>query len=315
MLTAFVIEEGKLGRLEDLSEGTREGGILWLDLCESSAEERRQAESLGPQRLPQAEEFEEIEASSRSYVDAHAIHLSSLFLRRSEGRVETLNAALVLSTDRLVTVHEREVPAIRLLRMRARLMHGIADPVDLVHQLFEIKLDDLADTLEEAHQALDAIGMESLHETKGSELGQLVARLTRFEHLNSKIRLCLLDSQRDLAFLSRHGGLTDEQQKQHDMLQLDTESLLPHCNFLFEKVGFLLQAAHGAINIHQNQTIKFLSVVAVVFMPPTLIASVYGMNFENMPELSQPFGYPLALTFMVVSAIAPYTWFRRKGWL
>ncbi|TCO78218.1 magnesium/cobalt transporter CorA [Chromatocurvus halotolerans] len=315
MLTAFVIEEGNLARLDDLGDVAREARILWLDLCESSTEERRQAEGLGPQRLPQAEEFEEIEASSRSYVDTHGLHLSSLFLRRSEGRLETVNAALVLSADRLVTVHEREVPAIRLLRMRARLMHGIADPLDLVHQLFEIKLDDLADTLEETHQALDAIGMESLHKTESDELGQLVARLTRFEHFNSKVRLCLLDSQRDLAFLSRHGRLTDEQQKQHDMLQLDTESLLPHCDFLFEKVGFLLQAAHGAINIQQNQTIKFLSVVAVVFMPPTLIASVYGMNFEDMPELSQPFGYPLVLAFMVVSAIAPYAWFRRQGWL
>lgn len=314
MLTLFSLTESGLQRGDPAMAADRLGEAFWIDLAEPSEEERARVEHLHHLGLPDAEDLEEIEASSRSYVDARGLHISSLFLRRVEGRVETVNAAVLITTDRLITIHEPEVPAVRLLRMRAPRLGGLSTPLDLVQELYEIKLDDLADTLEEIHQDLDALGVGALA-SPGTDMAAMIDRLTQLEHLNSKVRLCLVDAQRDLVFLARHGGLDKAQRRAIDTLQRDADSLLPHCTFLFEKVGFLLQALQGAINIQQNQIIKIFSVIAVVFLPPTLVASSYGMNFEFMPELAWPLGYPFALVLMVLSALAPYLWFRRKGWL
>lgn len=314
MLTIFAHEKGRLRKLDDASHSDAVMQAFWIDLCEPSAQEREQVEMAHWQELPDADDLEEIEASARSYVDSEGLHISSLFLRRVDGRADTVNVALLITPERLVTIHEPEVPAVRLLRMRARRMTDINTPIELVQALYEIKLDDLADTLEQIHEGLDSLGTDVLN-AEDDSAAYLIDSLTRREHLNSKVRLCLVDAQRDLAFLARHGALQKDQRRAIETLQRDADSLLPHCTFLFEKVGFLLQALHGAINIRQNRIIKFFSVIAVVFLPPTLVASSYGMNFRFMPELDWRIGYPLALLLMVISAVAPYLLFKRKGWL
>ena len=144
--------------------------------------------------------------------------------------------------------------------------------------------------------------------------------LAQHEDLNGKVRLCLMDARRDLTYLLRNAVAEDSRQSKTHAKRLrnligDIDALLPHNNFLFEKVNFLLQAAQGFINIEQNQIIKIFSVAAVGMMPPTLIASIYGMNFHVMPELSWTFGYPIAIGSMIVSALLPYLYFKRRGWL
>jgi magnesium transporter len=124
-----------------------------------------------------------------------------------------------------------------------------------------------------------------------------------------------MDTQRALAFLQRRGRGDETVRDWIREILRDIDSLLPHNTFLFEKVNFLMNAAMGLINIEQNQIIKIFSIAAVVFLPPTLIASIYGMNFDVMPELHWWWGYPLALCAMVLSGIAPYWYFKRKGWL
>lgn len=300
--------------MPDAFDGHSLARAFWIDLAEPTPEERALVESLHRQELPDAEDLQEIEASSRSFVDEQGLHISSLFLRRIEGRDETVNAALLLTGERLVTLHEPEISALRLLRMRADRRLTVTTPLDLLQELYEIKLDDLADSLEEVHEALDEIGQTAL-QRQGKDMRRVIDDLTRLEHRNSKVRLCLLDAQRDLVFLIRHGGLEKGQRRRVEGLLRDADSLLPHCAFLFEKVGFLLQALQGSINIEQNQIIKIFSVVAVIFLPPTLIASIYGMNFTVMPELQWPWGYPFAILLMVLSGLAPYVFFKRKGWL
>lgn len=314
MLTAFVNDANHLNRLSEEDAAADLSRSCWIDLAEPTEQERRLVETLQQQHLPNADEMEAIEASSRFSADGQDLRISSLFLRRLEGRVETVSVALLISPQRLISVHDPEVAALRLLRIRAPKLTGLLDPLHLVQVLYEIKVDDLADTLEEIHEEIDALGMTML-ELPGTGSAEIINRLTQLEHLNSKVRLCLLDTQRDCTFLLRHDALDKNQRKAIDRLQRDAESLLPHCSFLFEKVGFLMQALQGAINIQQNQIIKFFSVIAVVFLPPTLVASSYGMNFEFMPELRWPFGYPMALGLMVLSAVTPYLVFRRKGWL
>lgn len=314
MLTAFVKRGNHLTRLGEATAASDLADADWIDLAEPTDEERLLVEQLHQQHLPDADELEEIEASSRFSADSRGLRISSLFLRRLEGKVETVSVALLISPQRLISVHDPEVAALRLLRIRVPKQSGLLDPLHLVQLLFEIKVDDLADTLEEIHEELDALGMTMLGR-QGADSAEVINRLTQLEHLNSKVRLCLLDTQRDCTFLLRHDVLDKAQRRAIERLQHDAESLLPHCSFLFEKVGFLMQALQGAISIQQNQIIKFFSVIAVVFLPPTLVASSYGMNFDIMPELHWPYGYPMALGLMVLSAVAPYLVFRKKGWL
>ena len=148
-----------------------------------------------------------------------------------------------------------------------------------------------------------------------TELGQNLATRPELEDIGWKVRLCLMDTQRALNFLVRKARLPAGQLEQAREILRDIESLLPHNESLFQKVNFLMQAAMGFINIEQNRIIKIFSVVSVVFLPPTLVASSYGMNFEFMPELRWSFGYPGAIVFMILAGLAPYLYFKRKNWL
>ncbi|HCJ1491041.1 TPA: hypothetical protein NQP44_003750 [Klebsiella pneumoniae] len=148
-----------------------------------------------------------------------------------------------------------------------------------------------------------------------TELGQNLATRPELEDIGWKVRLCLMDTQRALNFLVRKARLPAGQLEQAREILRDIESLLPHNESLFQKVNFLMQAAMGFINIEQNRIIKIFSVVSVVFLPPTLVASSYGMNFEFMPELHWSFGYPGAIVFMMLAGLAPYLYFKRKNWL
>lgn len=316
MLNTYVI--GDAGHLlpADISvEPSALERALWLDLIDPSDEELATVAALLRQQLPDPEDVEEIEASSRFYEDEAGLHIHSLFLHEVEGRPRNTSVAFTLTDARLITLREREIPAFRLLRMRARHHLPLArSPVYMVLSLFEIKIDDLADVLEELYHGLETVSAQVL-EKSDADLEEALDALARSEDTNGKVRLCLMDTQRALTFLLRRGRLDSEQINWARDLLHDIESLLSHNNFVFDKVNFLMTAAQGFINIEQNQIIKIFSIAAVVFLPPTLVASIYGMNFEFMPELRWPWGYPLALGLMVVAGAAPYWYFKRKGWL
>ena len=289
---------------------------LWLDLVDPSDEERRLVEMQNRQSLPETGDVEEIEASARSYQDEDGgIHVHSMFLHHVEDRPRNTTVAFTLSGDQLITLREREIPAFRLLRMRAKRQKGLVqDGVAILLALFEIKIDDLADTLEEVYTGLENTSNSVLEENDNA-IEDAIDELARHEDTNGKVRLCLMDTQRALTFLLRHGKLATEHAKVARELLRDIESLLPHNSFVFDKINFLMDAALGFINIQQNQIIKIFSIAAVVFLPPTLVASAYGMNFEFMPELDWLLGYPWAIGLMILSGIAPYWYFKSKGWL
>ena len=293
---------------------------LWIDVVDPSPEERQWVSSVIRRPFDDAPDADEIESSARSYVDEAGAHVSTLFLHRVEGRPENTNVAVVVRPDRLVTVHDRDVPALRLLRMTVRRdPRMLADPIGLLIQLFETAVDDLGDTLQELYFGLEATGRR-VFEEGDADMEATLDALVQHEDLNGKARLCLMDARRDLTYLLRNAVDEDSRMAAAHSRRLrnligDIDALLPHNNFLFEKVNFLMQAAQGFINIEQNQIIKIFSVAAVALMPPTLIASIYGMNFHVMPELTWTFGYPIAIGLMIASAMLPYFYFKRRGWL
>jgi len=156
-----------------------------------------------------------------------------------------------------------------------------------------------------------------LEERRGTdkEAADFIARVAKQEELNGTIRRNLMDSRRALSYLSRERLLEKSQLKVAQQILRDIESLDGHTAFIFDKINFLMDAIIGFININQNKVVKIFSVAAVAMLPPTLIASIYGMNFEYMPELSQKWGYPFSLALMLISVTVPFWYFRRKGWL
>jgi len=318
MLRLFTSENGLLREKRLQTPPTQEtlSQLLWIDAIDPSDEERNRIEQLLNAELPDSNDVEEIEASARFFEDANGLHIHSLFLSQEEGRHITTTVAFILQPQRLITFREEEIADFRLLRMRARHGRILANnPKELLVTIFEQKVENLADTLEDLHRRLEDVSSLVLEE-ENSDLEEAIDLLAKIENSNGRIRLCLMDTQRALSYLLRPQRQIDPELHEtcREMLR-DIETLMTHTSFVFEKVNFLMDSAQGFINIQQNQIIKIFSIAAVVFLPPTLVASIYGMNFEHMPELQWELGYPFALLMMIVSGVAPYIYFKRKGWL
>ncbi|NAW80820.1 magnesium/cobalt transporter CorA [Vibrio sp. V43_P6S15P86] len=287
----------------------------WIDAHEPTDEERELISSLLRIELPESEDVEEIETSARCFIDTAGIHVHSLFLSPTEGRHNTVTVACILQNKRLITIREGEVADFRLLRLRARKGQIRCEDVDsLLVTLLEQKVENHADTLEDIHRQLEKVSHDVL-ENDDADLEECISRLARLEDSNGKVRLCLMDTQRDISFLLRHLKSRNDHRETLSEISRDIEALMSHTTFLFDKINFLMDSTQGFINIEQNQIIKIFSIAAVVFLPPTVIASIYGMNFEFMPELDWIGGYPWALGLMLASGFAPYFYFKRKGWL
>ncbi len=318
MMRAYSIEQEHLVEceLEPQTAATTLREVAWIDLQEPNDEERWLVESLYPESLPDAHEVEEIESSARYFIEGSDIHVHSLFLYQSEGRHQTCTVAFTLKKDRLLSIRDTELADFRLMRLRAR--RGWIEthsPLQVLTSLLDQKVDNLADQLEDLHRNLEAVSTLVLEKRDSAEMEGSLDKLSRLEDSNGKMRLVLMDTQRSISFLLRHIREFPQEQESCRELLRDLDTLMSHANFMFEKINFLMDAALGFINIQQNQIIKTFSIAAVVFLPPTLVASIYGMNFDHMPELEWLLGYPWALGLMVLSGIAPYWYFKRKGWL
>lgn len=289
---------------------------VWIDAHEPSEAEREELNTFLRTELPESDDVDEIEFSARYFQDSAGIHVHSLFLAPGEGgRHNTATVAFILQEKRLLTVREGDLADFRLLRMRARRGQVfVASPQDLMITMFEQKVENLADALEDIHRKLEDVSHMVL-EDPDSELEDAIERLAKLEDSNGKIRLCLMDTQRSISFLQRHLREHFELQETAREIKRDVDTLMSHTAFLFDKINFLMDSTQGFINIEQSQIIKTFSIAAVVFLPPTVIASLYGMNFEFMPELQWRYGYAWAIGIMILSGIAPYWYFKRKDWL
>ncbi|KXS51050.1 magnesium/cobalt transporter CorA [Marinobacter persicus] len=317
MLRFYKIQDGLIKEL-DVPEDEQRAYLKqadWIDACEPTEDERQLLQTLVKSDIPAFDDVEEIEASARCFVDHAGVHVHSLFLNLADGRHNTVSVAFILQKNCLITIRETELADFRLLRMRARREQVEArDASEMLVTILDQKVENHADGLEDLHRQLENVSYLVL-EDEDAELDDAISQLAKLEDSNGKTRLCLMDTQRNLSFLLRHLQKEGEIRETLREINRDIETLMSHTTFLFDKINFLMDSTQGFINIEQNQIIKIFSIAAVVFLPPTLIASIYGMNFQHMPELDWPWAYPMALGLMVLAAFAPYWYFKRKGWL
>ncbi|PHV07699.1 magnesium and cobalt transport protein CorA [Janthinobacterium sp. BJB412] len=321
MINVFVLQNGRLNQVPiDSREDLENVEPVWVDLTDPNDDERAWVKAIYGVTLPGEDEVKDIEASARYYEAENGdLHLRTDFLlEEDDGPSRIVTVAFILARKMLFSVHTDDLPVFRLVRMRARSRPGsIADYMDVLLDLYATDAEYSADALEGIYQNLEEVSGRVLQEEfTDQDAAAALNAIAHEEDLNGRIRRNMMDTRRAVSFLMRGRLLNAEQFEEARQILRDIESLDGHTSFLFDKINFLMDATVGFININQNKIIKIFSVASVAFLPPTLIASIYGMNFKGwFPELEWSLGYPFALALMVTSAIAPFWYFRRRGWL
>ncbi len=327
MLNVFTLVNGRLFQEEiDSLEELSKFQPVWVDLESPTLEEKRWVKQYFGLSIPEDAMDEDIEESARFYEEDNGeLHIRSDFLIDDHDQPRTVRVAFILNQHNaelrsrgvLFSIHDEDVPVFRLLRMRARRAPGlIEDAKEVLLKLFDADAEYSADTLEDIYDQLERAGKLVLSgDVTDAVAGEVLGMIARQEDLNGRIRRNMMDTRRAVSFMMRSKMLNAEQFEEARQLLRDIDSLDSHTAFLFDKINFLMDATVGFININQNKIIKIFSVASVALLPPTLIASVYGMNFKYMPELEWQIGYPFAIGLMVASAVVPMMYFRRRGWL
>ncbi|GAC1528785.1 MAG: magnesium/cobalt transporter CorA [Ramlibacter sp.] len=328
MLNIFTLANGRLFQeeIESLEELSRFQPI-WVDLEAPTLEEKRWVAQYYGLSIPEDAMDEDIEESARFYQEDNGeLHIRSDFLIADDEEPRNVRVAFILnqandslrSKGVLFSIHDEDVPVFRLLRLRARRAPGlIEDAKDVLLKLFDADAEYSADSLEGIYDELEKVSRQVLAgDVTDTRAGEVLGQIARQEDLNGRIRRNMMDTRRAVSFMMRSRMLTVSQFEESRQILRDIESLDNHTAFLFDKINFLMDATVGFININQNKIIKIFSVASVALLPPTLIASIYGMNFKGwFPELEWAYGYPYALVLMVASALVPMWYFRRRGWL
>ena len=299
---------------------------IWVDLESPTLEEKRWVKQYYGLSIPEDAMDEDIEESARFYKEDNGeLHIRSDFLIADDAEPRTVRVAFILNLENqelrsrgvLFSIHDEDVPVFRLLRMRARRAPGlIEDAKEVLLKLFDADAEYSADTLEGIYDELEKVSNKVLAgDVTDAMAGEVLGAIARHEDMNGRIRRNVMDTRRAVSFMMRSKMLNGEQFEEARQILRDIDSLDSHTAFLFDKINFLMDATVGFININQNKIIKIFSVASVALLPPTLIASLYGMNFKFMPELDWALGYPYALGLMVASALVPMWYFRKRGWL
>lgn len=295
----------------------------WIDLLCPSKQEENLIEQTFALEIPTREEMREIELSSRLYKDNGALFMTSMMLAQSDSHEPKYDAVSFVLTDKhLFTV--RYVDPFSFKKFVSQLPKfpvATCSAANLLIELLEITVDRLADILEVVGHRLEDYSKTIFHsqhdhdEVEKHDYQLLMEQLGANGELNTKARESLMMFNRLMVFFGSSAKLNDEGQLRLTTMRKDIHSLSDHATFLSNKVNFLLDATLGMISIEQNNIIKIFSVAAVIFLPPTLIASIYGMNFKMMPELNWKWGYVSAICLMFISALVPYLYFKRRKWL
>ncbi|MBM3592818.1 MAG: magnesium transporter [Alphaproteobacteria bacterium] len=346
MLTTWTIEDGRCrvreGAISDITaalpEPARESAAeaadaqnlrraVWIDLLNPTPAEERAVQSGLGLEIPTREEMQEIESSSRLYREDDVLFLTANFLYGVDsGDYGSTPISFVLTNSTLVTVRYASPRAFTAFAARAQRNPSLLQSPDAVMlHLFEQVVDRLADILEKVSADMDKASQSTFRASqadfkmhrRNDKLKDALFTLGQVGEVTTRASETLLGLSRILTFVGaeKATAVRKENQLLIKTLVRDVRSLVEHASFLNSKAQFLLDAVLGVLNVEQTNIIKTFTVASVALMPPTLIASIYGMNFEFMPELKLALGYPLALLLMIVSAILPILYFRRKGWL
>ena len=327
MLNVFTLSNGRLVQTEiDQLSDLEQLQPIWVDMESPTREEKRWVKQHYGLSIPEDATGEDIEESARFYEEDNGeLHIRSDFLIDDEDESRSVRVAFILnqrntelkSCGVLFSIRDEDIPVFRLLRMRARRVPGLIDDAkDVLLALFDADVEYSADALEGIYDDLKKVSAQVLKGSITDTYAQeVLADIAWQENLNGRVRRNMLDTRRAVSFMMRSKMLDAEQFEDARQILRDIESLDSHTQFLFDKINFLMDALVGFLNINQNKIIKIFSVASVALLPPTLIASVYGMNFRFMPELEWKYGYVYVLLLMVASAVGPMMYFRRRGWL
>ena len=327
MLNVFTLSNGRLVQVEiDQLSDLEQLQPIWVDMESPTREEKRWVKQHYGLSIPEDATGEDIEESARFYEEDNGEqHIRSDFLIDDEDESRSVRVAFILnqrntelkSCGVLFSIRDEDIPVFRLLRMRARRVPGLIDDAkDVLLALFDADVEYSADALEGIYDDLKKVSAQVLEGSITDTYAQeVLADIAWQENLNGRVRRNMLDTRRAVSFMMRSKMLDAEQFEDARQILRDIESMDSHTKFLFDKINFLMDALVGFLNINQNKIIKIFSVASVALLPPTLIASVYGMNFRFMPELEWKYGYVYVLLLMVASAVGPMMYFRRRGWL
>jgi magnesium transporter len=319
MLNVFTLANGRLIQEEIASlDALAPLQPIWVDLDAPTAEEKSWIAEHYGLVIPQDAVGDDLEESARFYEEDNGeLHIRSDFLIDDGAMPRNVRVAFILYRNVLFSMHREDLPVFRLLRLRARRIPALIDDAkDVLLKLYDADAEYSADALEGIYDSLEAVSAEVLKtDVSDQEAGEALNAIARQEDLNGRIRRNVMDTRRAVSFMLRNRMLSAEQFEEARQILRDIDSLDSHTTFLFDKVNFLMNATLGVLSINNNKIIKIFSVAAVALLPPTLIASIYGMNFRAMPELEWSYGYPFALVLMVASVVAPFVYFRLKGWL
>ncbi|PJG53129.1 magnesium transporter [Bradyrhizobium forestalis] len=325
MFSVFVPSESVLKKavIEDLAAVPE--NAVWIDLVSPSAAEDKAVERLAGIAIPTREDMQEIEISSRLYMENGARYMTATLMCQSDTDMpRTTAVTFILGDHRLVTVRY-DLPKPFAL-VEAKLARSCTPSITgemVLMELLDAVIDRCADILERCGTEIDQVSHdifepESERHGQAKRYSQILISIGRKGDLTSKVRESLVSIGRVVTFLSavvEGVKWSKDMREQLKTMQRDVASLTDHASYLSNKITFVLDAMLGVVNLEQNNIIKLFSVMAVVLMPPTLIASVYGMNFKVMPELEWVHGYPMALVMMLIAAIVPYWIFKWKKWL
>lgn len=327
MLTAFIVKPQGLSRVDVTDPEQLPKDAIWIDLLVPTPEEEKAVEALLAVDVPTREEMKEIETSNRLYEDNGALYMTATVAAKLDTeRPEITAVTFILSNGRLISTRYIDTKPFQQFATYAQRHPAVCQSaVAILAGIIEAFIERIADILERTGGDLDLVSSNifmrngtAKNSPTSNDLRELLERIGFNGELNSKARESLVSLGRLLMFVQQSGiaEMTPEQRSRFKSISRDVTSLSDHASFFGTKVSFLLEATLGLINVEQNNIIKIFSVAAVMFMPPTLIASIYGMNFHLLPELPGRYGnFFFSLGLMVASMGITYALFKRKGWL
>jgi magnesium transporter len=320
MIRCFFKNSNKLEVITDLnafeSNEDKINKVVWLDMLHPSLEEIRFVESTFGIDFPTKQESEEIETSSRYWEEDKKIEINSYFLISTDEGAHNETVSFILQGSLLISIRYKELRAFEEFSKRFFYApREFKNGYYIFSQLLDIRIDADADIIEKLSKDITKLRKHVFTDYTNDD-EEMLEKISSLEDLNMNIRENLTDKQRILTSFLKSTKYDDASLRSDTVIMLkDIKSLIDYTEFNFERLDYLQNIFVGVLSIEQNKVIKIFTIVNVIFLPPTLIASIYGMNFKILPELNWEYGYGLSLALMVISAITPILIFKKKGWI
>ena len=320
MISCYIKKGNKLNvldgvePLESLESNDDKNNVIWIDMLLPNIEEIRAVENMFDMKFPTKQESEEIELSSRYWEENNRIEINSYFLINDNNSAFNETVSFILQGNLLISVRYKKLQSFDTFTKKLLISpREFKTGYSIFCQIIDIRIDADADTIENLSKEITKIRKHVFTDYSNDD-EEILEKISTFEDLNMKIRENLTDKQRILNSLLKSQKFVDDKHELPIMLK-DIKSLIDHTNFNFERLDYLQNIFIGILSIEQNKVIKIFTIVNVIFLPPTLIASIYGMNFDLIPELHWEYGYVISIILMVISSITPILIFKKKGWI